>query len=889
MGYVVTANVTGEPATVQQEEGRTVFSSRGEAEEFQRALRGGGFDRVDVLDVGAATDEQYYSGQVTAPASTPNRYGGKPQSYVQTASGQYVNVTGLSSQQTAQLQNLERAIDEKPQLAGMRKSLQQQITQPEAFKTSRPSSIEQQRAQEQAERASKEITASGIIREYEKLPEAYKSPETLRRIAEASRQKQLAYAPLIVLGRPRQLSSEEVRDYVAAGRSIEAIKEQGPRLTQIGLLEVQAPQSLKKDSVFSSGNELAPTIRPTDNIFDVSSDIQDRQVDLQVSQKKGIRERFREKITFKEQEFRSVAETFATLSKSEQKQLRFSGALITAGFFGTRALRVSSGIVLHPVQTITAFFKPETYKQLYRGFKEEPQLTLFDLFVGKKTFDVGIKGVQSAIPKVRTLEIPQAKGEPSITRLVGFETKGGRAVVLGAKTPEGIKLGTPDVLPALKNMPVGKDVKVGSALETKTLQKALGQLPTAKEQIIIPTTQTILRKTARTQPVVRSLSKETERLPPEGVKIALDVAKQEGGVVFGGFSRAAQLSEKVTRQGQQFEVLPRLRDIDIRFEKAGVEELRAITKQTITRFQKAGIKSREVEGIPFAIEVKQPSGVFEKAVEFKGRESFIEGESVPEFVLGIRKEGKPIKTNGQLITGLPEELRGVAQGVIRVTKKKGNIVVFPPPKRIKDIGSFVVSARTLEQSRLLPSRKLTKSIETFESLFSEKLVTEQLKLIREGKGKVQLIDFSKKTAKLDSSLIRLAGNQVSISASISPRKSPISPSPSPSFSPSFSPSPSPRKSPISPSPSPSFSPSISPSPSPQRPTPGFFGIFSLPKEFSEEKQLRNIFNPFSTKYKPSVVGLALNIRGKKPKVLTGLEIRPILFTERKRRGKHGKR
>ena len=51
------------------------------------------------------------------------------------------------------------------------------------------------------------------------------------------------------------------------------------------------------------------------------------------------------------------------------------------------------------------------------------------------------------------------------------------------------------------------------------------------------------------------------------------------------------------------------------------------------------------------------------------------------------------------------------------------------------------------------------------------------------------------------------------------------------------------------------------------------------------KNINNLFNPFKTKYKPSVVGIALNIRGKKPKILTGLEIRPILYTTRRKRKK----
>ena len=77
MGYIVGANIEGEPQRVQQREGRTVFSNRGEAEQFQQDLRRAGFDRVDIIDVGASTDEEYYADRVTAPASKPDIYGGR--------------------------------------------------------------------------------------------------------------------------------------------------------------------------------------------------------------------------------------------------------------------------------------------------------------------------------------------------------------------------------------------------------------------------------------------------------------------------------------------------------------------------------------------------------------------------------------------------------------------------------------------------------------------------------------------------------------------------------------------------------------------------------------------------------------------------------------------
>ena len=123
------------------------------------------------------------------------------------------------------------------------------------------------------------------------------------------------------------------------------------------------------------------------------------------------------------------------------------------------------------------------------------------------------------------------------------------------------------------------------------------------------------------------------------------------------------------------------------------------------------------------------------------------------------------------------------------------------------------------------------------------------------------------------------------SPSFSPSKSPsFSPSPSPSYSPSpsfsFSPSPSPSPSvsfspSVSPSasPSPSTSPSISYSPSPQ-PRASAIPIFRFKpgkaKKLPQYKQKDRGY-----KYKPSVVAFQYNIHGKKPKKLTGLEVRPL--------------
>lgn len=82
--------------------------------------------------------------------------------------------------------------------------------------------------------------------------------------------------------------------------------------------------------------------------------------------------------------------------------------------------------------------------------------------------------------------------------------------------------------------------------------------------------------------------------------------------------------------------------------------------------------------------------------------------------------------------------------------------IFPPEKRVKDIGSIFVSAKTLEASKFTYSLKLNKAIEKFESMFPESTVREQV-------IKAELADFSK-----SSSTESKANPTTAISASSSP-------------------------------------------------------------------------------------------------------------------------
>ena len=153
------------------------------------------------------------------------------------------DIMQLGLDKARKLINLERAIQQGKIPAAHRQSVQRQILGREIIPE------QQKEAQEIAERAAQQTTAGGILRAFRKLPERYQTPETLGIIARTSKQQQLAYAPLTVIGRPSKISTEEIRSYVAAGRGVELIRERATpatALTTVGLFEVKPKEERER-------------------------------------------------------------------------------------------------------------------------------------------------------------------------------------------------------------------------------------------------------------------------------------------------------------------------------------------------------------------------------------------------------------------------------------------------------------------------------------------------------------------------------------------------------------------------------------------------------------------------------------------------------------------
>ncbi len=562
--------------------------------------------------------------------------------------------------------------------------------------------------------------------------------------------------------------------------------------------------------------------------------------------KRGIETKFGRKIEesrqlqrFAEQE-KVLGRPFGPTSPGRKAQV-FAGLT----FVGLRATRGFVTPFIRPVQTakgILSFIRHPIIgaRLLAADFKAEPVGTtaeLFGLFKGVGVIGrVGLKGVPK--PAKGVIEIPTPK-EPITIKTFGVRA-GTKGFPLVTTTPRGLKFGRTDISPELTQLKPGVDIKIGGALETTLIRKGLRKAPdvTIRGMGAIVPAQRVLIKTRRVKVKEKILPTETERLGPVATKIVLDIAKEEKAVVFGSFARKAQ--DPAGR-------IPR--DIDIRIDKATGPDIQRISETAAARLRKVEPTVRLRADQPGVIEIKR-GRIFEKAVEFKGKEPMIEGEFVPEQILGLQKVGKPIKVKGQKITSLPEELRGVTQGVIRVRKgERGVLDIGPPPKRVKDIGSMLQTGRTLAEARLVRSKVLEKNILKLEELFGkQKVIGPPQKLrriadfgpspIRVGIGRVprptisptiKVTERPSPISPASSISPRISPSALSISPRPSPRPSPrvsparsvspsISPRPSPSVSPIVSPSPS--KSPIGksispfPSPRPSISPSISPRPSP---------------------------------------------------------------------------
>lgn len=412
------------------------------------------------------------------------------------------------------------------------------------------------------------------------------------------------------------------------------------------------------------------------------------------------------------------------------------------------------------------------------------------------------------IPKIKTM------GELTTTiHIVGLKV-GHLGLPLAGKTQRGYNIGTPDIKPEFDVMPKGSTIQIGGPLQTATIQSLVTRIPTEPgTPVAIPRFRALLKDIGKEQSAfIGKLPAVTERLPESGVIVVLDIGKKYDGVVFGSFARGAQLAKKFTVKGETLGLNKIPRDIEVEFGGAGEDFLQKVTAETVRALKQRGFIVREIKDIPFAIE-RKIGKTWEKVVEYKGKNQIIDNEMVSEYVVGFKKVLPRIRLEygkeGKIsATRLAEELRGVSQGVLRLQRtESGTAKIYPVPKRLKDIGSISVTARTFYEGK--PKAGRLAKIEDVEALYPEKLVREQMKRAIAGPVRVKMVSFER-GAKSPSIISITKVSSVSPPSTAQRGYNIISPSLSKTISKSASPSPSQSYS-ISKSTSQSKSISVSPS------------------------------------------------------------------------------
>lgn len=390
------------------------------------------------------------------------------------------------------------------------------------------------------------------------------------------------------------------------------------------------------------------------------------------------------------------------------------GAAEGAFGFGKAVVEPVFNLVFHPIQTAKGIYKLATDSntreqakaEIQKEFAERPARAIGELFGTIEQPELIEKGITKQPFKVRDITIPTETGEvvgKSITAEFGT-TAIPIASKIGIKKPQFFKI---DISEEVAKFKEGSDFKPGNPTETKAYIEALKKIEDnaapeqiARRQEAITVGQDILKQTRGVKSkFISEVPLQTERLSPEAVQGLLNEAKKEGAsgkvVLFGSGSRRAQIPSSISN------FIPR--DIDIRLPDASPEALNRVIPNAIRSLEERGYSARRGTGkdglpdetievkfayeksIPVEIELQSSKyqsrfkpvkanerGEYVKVVEFKGKglqTEDLEQNTVPDFVLGIPKESEPILINEQYTTPLEEELRGVMQGTIRVTKR----------------------------------------------------------------------------------------------------------------------------------------------------------------------------------------------------------------------------
>jgi len=535
-------------------------------------------------------------------------------------------------------------------------------------------------------------------------------------------------------------------------------------------------------------------------------------------------------------------------------------------------------------------------------------------------FDVGLGG---KLTEKSPIKYGKAEIEGQTWKGIYWD-RGPRSKLLIGRTETGFTLGTPTITLTGPYLPT---TSVETALATPALISYYDELGASLEGVRLESGLGLMKLhesfAAETAMSLDDVLKETKYVSEAADDLAGWLVKKKDAAVYGSVYQKMVLGESMGRSPH---------DIDIM-----VDDAAAAADDLLTLMKKHyGSDVRISPGHETLIETRV-GGKWGHAIDIHDATTLADdlasaaaGSQSEDFISFGFKTKPRINIGG--VDYMPISEQAVRKGASSITPQKFS--VDPAPHRVKDIGDFVdigEFAATTRQQRINP-------FESWKGKRTEDLL-DIFKSTREGAP--EILEEATDSLTWIFSPSAAAGSP-SVSPSIafaSPSvsglfdESPSAPSPSgPSMSPGISPpsvsvSPKPSKSPspgykmtlpisVSPPPGrkgsppssftfktskptyPSVSPPagpggiISPPPPPPRRTPkrenqGSAPLitFNIPSGQKIKSKSQAKVRGVKTEYRPSFAALALGKKGRKPKVMTGIEMRPIVRSRKKKKKK----
>ncbi len=627
------------------------------------------------------------------------------------------------------------------------------------------------------------------------------------------------------------------------------------------------PQPLKRTGGLVGGDGLGIVGGIRGNGSGLVSNLQDSRLSDQRIQKISRLEAFKQKVESKFetkiQAFRQAGEQFAVSPRESQQQNQLRGAAISLGYFGLKAARGITIPIIRPVETIKGMFKPSTYVSIFKGLKEDPLGTSAELSGGLllgKGVSKGISITSKTTPVVKAKAALGIKQKFQVERLKGVEQVTKTEILGGEKliTTEQ-KIDIVESVSRRKTIPKPK-AQINIAFKQEAVTK-VGETAGLNKIIVSG-----LKGYAVFEPKKKGVGKITQKTP-------LDIKEpsiQEMRLVdtpIDPFKLSETPKPKIETQFRKGKVAilklakPTSDTYRIAFEKVSIPIEAETARSEI-------LATTKVKGIPARIpKVPAPRGKTIKPTLIPIGEKFkpkiIKGdEPIPS--IGI----KVVKTKAGLEQPaiITSELPPIRQRALRQFKESQSLILLQKPKVAKTITYRpIISSKPLGSVRKvklipLPMQKyeVDYSIATTPSealalraglgtLTPQRLSLEQLRIPRDIIKNKPILDIKIRQEQKRIPILIPRQKQIPIQTNV------------PDLDITFR------------------------EPPPEKPTrtspPEIPPLLGKPIDFSEEgrkRKKRGLLDPFASRYVSSILAAEMGIFGKKPKRITGIEIRPLI-------------